>query len=166
MIYGPNYTFLMIPGTDSERIGQFLCDKCGGAEFTPIYGTLDAPTTDKKHKVFTVVRKPYSQKKALHEELGGDSDFLEWIKWFHPREHEYNSPYKKWVSAAPTVFKIEDINDRLPVLLNTLGFGHLKVDFPKAKTYTFTPEEFEFIEEHYKQDFFAANYKIDRRSYA
>jgi hypothetical protein len=165
MIRGPNYVFLEIPGTGYLPVSRFLVTHCKGQILTPEHSSLTEKIDPKKTKVFCVVRKPFARVKSLFEEYGHEAEnLLVWWEWFKKRDNPLNLPYAHWTKHCNTILKIEEISDKMPILMETLGYGKIAPEV-ECKLPELSDKEYEYIKSEFKADFLAGNYKMDRRTY-
>lgn len=162
MVRGPNYVFLCIPHTGAEAVEHLLITKCKGKSVTPVYGNL-MEEVDKKTKVFTVVRKPFHRQMEIATDHAESVSPKEYLTWLQTRDSVFSKPYSHWLEGCTNIFKIEEVHEKLPPFLLSLGY---KVTIPEVKlpTYETTVEEAEFIKKAFSKDFVEAMYSTDRRS--
>ncbi len=162
MIRGPNYVFLNIPNTGAEEIEKILHRYCEGQVVTPTHETL-LEEVERRTKVFTVVRKPYHRAIELCRWYAPEEKPMDYLTWLLARDTLNTRPYSYWISKCTNVFKIEEINEKLPPFLLSIGY---KIPTPEVNSPTFetTIEEATFIKEAFKDDFVDAKYSTDRRS--
>lgn len=160
MVRGPNYVFLNIPLTGAESIETLLVEKCKGQRVTPTHETL-MEIVDPKTKVFTLVRKPYHRASDIASQE--NAKLIPYLTWLRERDTLLAKPYKYWLKHCTDVFKVEEVHDKLPAFLLSLGY---KAHVPEVKTQTFTTtiEEAEFVKKTFAEDFTIGFYSTDRRS--